>query len=120
MLNCLIFNQEQKNCKNVFYISCCQQVQLSSTVGIQITDILVTEPFKEGSHSVDHINCSLVTPVSRQTQSDVYEWRLFWCCDDIVKMEETSDNKTFTCDFVQKEFIQAITWITDYWDVVVA
>ena len=43
-------------------------------------------------HSVDRINCSLVTPENRQRQSDGYQWRLFGCCKDIVKMEETSNN----------------------------
>ena len=45
----------------------------------------------DGCRSVDRINCSLVTPVSRQMQSDGYQWRLFQCCEDIVKMKETSD-----------------------------
>ena len=30
----------------------------------------------DGSLSVDGINCSLVIPVSRQTQSDGYKWCL--------------------------------------------
>ena len=46
----------------------------------------------DGCRSVDRIICSLVTPVNRQRQSDSYWWRLFRCCDDIVKMEEKSDN----------------------------
>ena len=38
----------------------------------------------DGSCAIDHINFSLVTPVSRQMQSDGYQWRLFWCRGEIV------------------------------------
>ena len=41
----------------------------------------------DGCRSIGRKNCSLVTPVNRQWQSDGYLWRLFRCCKDIVKME---------------------------------
>ena len=59
----------------------------------QICKCIVSTKYIDGCRSVDCINCSLVTPVNRQSQSDGYYWRLFWCCDDMVKMEETSHNR---------------------------
>ena len=42
----------------------------------------------DGSCAIDRINCSLVTPVNRQTQSGGYEFHLFRCRDEIVKLLE--------------------------------
>ena len=53
--------------------------------------VLVLIKYIDGSCSVDHKSCSLVSPVNRQRQSDGYQWCLFQCCSDIVKMKETSN-----------------------------
>ena len=44
----------------------------------------VSDIFIDGSRSVVRINCGLVRPVSRQMQSDGYQWCLFQCQDKIA------------------------------------
>ena len=46
------------------------------------------ETYIDGSCSVDCLNCSLVILVTRQRQNDSYQWRLFWCWEDICQNEE--------------------------------
>ena len=45
---------------------------MAQLVARRLVDPAIGDTFIDGSRSVDHINCSLVTPVNRQTQSDSY------------------------------------------------